>query len=216
MLRRPGVYAHPTAPSPCRFAASLSRTGRRRCIVLPANRGATTEAAVPVRDSRRRWRARPLPVRKRGGEPRRGAPPRPCIALAWLIRTSTPPRDEVSLPFARWHLRWAPSFSCRLGVMPHAIFFSLILTKDHATNGLAFLTSCRIRACEKLTASHKLEEQRSNVDTKDAYRVGRLGARQSFACRGDQVADGEVNLPNPAGEDLTVSSPASDCRVFAP
>src|SRR5215213_9526205 len=38
-----------------------------------------------------------------------------------------------------------------------------------------FLTSCRVRACEKTTDPLKLEEQRSCADTKDAQRVGDTG-----------------------------------------
>ena len=50
-----------------------------------------------------------------------------------------------------------------------------------------FLTSCRIRACEKMTASLKLEEQQSHVDTKDAHRVERHGTGKSFVCCGDPL-----------------------------
>jgi hypothetical protein len=37
-----------------------------------------------------------------------------------------------------------------------------------------------------------------------AHRGGRHDTRESFVCCGDPVLYGEVNLTNPAGEDLTI------------
>ena len=91
---------------PRRRAAGRARRGHRRARRRGARPRGRRRGRGRGGDPRELAQRRHPPERRH--PPRRGPPLRPCVAPARLIRTSTPPpRGEISLPFARWYLRWS-------------------------------------------------------------------------------------------------------------